>query len=261
MNRKLIEYDISGLPFAFQSLLTDAQIYDSSCSELARVLYIEKDGGYFLKISPRGTLSTEAKMAEYFSRLGLSKAPVKYESSDNDYLLTERIHGEDCTHNLYLENPKRLCDTIAERLFELHNSNTEGCPVQNRMCEYFRVVEDNYGKGSFDPSFLLDDLVGITADEAYRLVADNQHNFSSDTLLHGDYCLPNIILDNWNFSGFIDLGCGGVGDKHVDLYWGAWTLRFNMKTDAFRERFFDAYGRTLVDFDKIRIISAAECFG
>lgn len=261
MNRKLIEYDVSTLPSAFQSFLTDAKLYDSSCSEMARVLYIEKDDGYFLKISPSGTLSAEAKMAEYFSKLGLTKAPIKYVSSDNDYLLTERIRGEDCTHSLYLENPKLLCDTIAERLYELHNAKTEDCPVQNRMNEYFRAVEENYGKGIFDPTFLLDDFVGLTSDKAYGLVADNQRYFSSDTLLHGDYCLPNILLDNWKFSGFIDLGCGGVGDKHIDLYWGAWTLKYNLKTDALRERFFDAYGRTLVDFDKIRIISAAECFG
>lgn len=261
MNRKLIEYDVSSLPSAFQPFLSDARIYDSSCSEMARVLYIEKDDGYFLKISPSGTLSAEVKMTEYFSKLALTKPPLKYESSDNDYLLTERIHGEDCTNSLYLENPKRLCDTIAERLYELHNAKTEACPVQNRMNEYFRVVEENYGKGIFDPSFLIDDLVGLTSDEAFVLVKDNKRYFSNDTLLHGDYCLPNILLDNWKFSGFIDLGCGGVGDKHVDLYWGAWTLRFNMKTDTFRERFFDAYGRTLVDFDKIRIISAAECFG
>ena len=159
MNRKLIEYDVSTLPSAFQSFLTDAKLYDSSCSEMARVLYIEKDDGYFLKISPSGTLSAEAKMAEYFSKLGLTKAPIKYVSSDNDYLLTERIRGEDCTHSLYLENPKRLCDTIAERLYELHNAKTEGCPVQNRMNEYFRTVEENYGKGIFDPTFLLDDFV------------------------------------------------------------------------------------------------------
>jgi len=260
MNRKLIEYDITGLPLEFQSFIADAKIYDSSYSEMAKVLYIDKDDGYFLKISPCGTLSAEARMAEFFSKLGLSKAPLKYVSSDNDYMLTERIAGEDCTHSAYLENPKRLCDTIAEKLFELHTIKTEGCPIQNRMDEYFRVVKENHKKGIFDPSYLLDDLKGLTSDDAFRLVERNERYFSSDTLLHGDYCLPNIILDNWKFSAFIDLGNGGIGDKHVDLYWGSWTLKFNLKTDAFRERFFDAYGRSYVDFEKIQVVSAAECF-
>ena len=80
-------------------------------------------------------------------------------------------------------------------------------------------------------------------------------------LLHGDYCLPNIMLDDWKLSSFIDLGNGGVGDRHIDLFWGAWTLWFNLKTDKYRNRFFDAYGRDKVDVEKIKIIAAAEVFG
>ncbi len=38
--------------------------------------------------------------------------------------------------------------------------------------------------------------------------------------------------------GFIDLGNGGVGDRHIDLFWGAWTLFYNLKTDRHTERFF-----------------------
>ena len=85
--------------------------------------------------------------------------------------------------------------------------------------------------------------------------------FKRDTLLHGDYCLPNVILDDFRFSGFIDLGCGGVGDRHVDLFWGAWTLKFNLKTDSYKNIFYDAYGRELIDEEMIRAIGAAEVFG
>jgi len=83
----------------------------------------------------------------------------------------------------------------------------------------------------------------------------------SDTLLHGDYCLPNIMLNNWTFTGFIDLGGAGVGDRHIDLFWGVWSLFFNLKTDAYRDRFLDAYGRDKVDFEVLRAIGAFEVFG
>ena len=83
----------------------------------------------------------------------------------------------------------------------------------------------------------------------------------NDTLLHGDYCLPNILLDNWRFSGFIDLDSGGIGDRHVDLFWGIWTLFFNLKTNAYRDRFLDAYGRDRVDEEILRLIAAIEVFG
>ena len=38
--------------------------------------------------------------------------------------------------------------------------------------------------------------------------------------LHGDYCLPNLIMRDFQLEGFIDLGYGGIGDLHYDLYWG-----------------------------------------
>ncbi|MDE6108094.1 MAG: phosphotransferase, partial [Oscillospiraceae bacterium] len=75
------------------------------------------------------------------------------------------------------------------------------------------------------------------------------------------YCLPNIILRDWKLSGFIDVGNGGVGDRHIDLFWGAWSLEFNLKTDQYRRRFLDAYGRDQVDESILKIIAAAEVFG
>ena len=83
----------------------------------------------------------------------------------------------------------------------------------------------------------------------------------SKVLLHGDYCLPNIIFDNWKFSGFIDVGNGGVGDRHIDLFWGVWTLWFNLKTNKYQERFLDAYGRDKADETALKIVAAAEVFG
>ena len=82
-----------------------------------------------------------------------------------------------------------------------------------------------------------------------------------DVLLHGDYCLPNVILDNWQFSGFVDVDSGGVGDRHIDLFWGIWSLGFNLKTQAYRDRFLDAYGRDRVDTEMLRVVAAAEVFG
>lgn len=45
------------------------------------------------------------------------------------------------------------------------------------------------------------------------------------------------------------------------FFWGAWTLNFNLKTDKYRNRFFDAYGRDKVDESKLEILAAAEVFG
>ena len=69
-------------------------------------------------------------MDEYFHTKGLSAKVIKYISNEKDWLLTEAVKGEDCTH--YLDNPEKLCDTIAEILYNLHHVDFCDCPIKNR---------------------------------------------------------------------------------------------------------------------------------
>ena len=262
MKRNEISVDFTDFPTPFRHLLQNARVFDSSCSPEARVFYIERDGGYFLKRSASGTLAKEAMQTRYFHEKGLSAPVLDYrEENDLDWLLTARVVGEDCTHADYLAEPTRLCDLIATRLRALHELPHADCPVQHHTANYIATVEKNHRNGAFDLGYLLPAMKRLGSEEAFAYFEASKHLLKTDTLLHGDYCLPNILLDGWNFSGFIDLGNGGVGDRHVDLYWGAWTLTFNLGTDAYRDRFFDAYGRDKVDLDLVDLVSICECFG
>ena len=248
---------LSDYPEALRPFLEGAPVFDSSCSPEARVLMIDKGCGYFLKSAPKGSLEKEALLTDYFHKKGLS-APVRaYLSEDRDWLLTERIDGEDATDALYLSSPARLAETMGELLRSLHEETHADCPVQDRMKGYFATADENYKRRAFDLSY--GDF--YSADEAYRVMKAGEGYLKNEVLLHGDFCLPNFLMRDWRFTGFIDLGNGGVGDRHVDLFWGAWTLRFNLGTDAWRDRFFDAYGRDKVEEEALRTVMAAEIFG
>jgi kanamycin kinase len=69
------------------------------------------------------------------------------------------------------------------------------------------------------------------------------------------------MLENWRFSGFIDLDGAGIGDRHIDLFWGRWSLGFNLGTYEYSDRFFDPYGRDKINEDALRVVAAAEVFG
>ena len=261
MKRTPIDLEIHNIPTQFHLLIVDAKVYDSSCSPEARVLFIDRDGGYYLKSAPRGSLRTEAEMTAFFHSKGLAAEVLGYVSDERDWLLTSRVSGEDGTWRPYLDDPKRLCDTTAMLLRQLHETDFSGCPVPDHTARYFETARRNYREGHYDTSLFPDNWGYASAEEAWDVVERYRHFLKEDTLLHGDYCLPNLMLDNWQFSGFIDLGNGGVGDRHVDLFWGAWTLNFNLGTDEYRERFFDAYGRDRVDPGMLRVIAAFEVFG
>ncbi len=243
-------------------LARGARIYDSSCSPEARVYFIERDGGYYLKRSAAGTLAREAQMTGYFHRKGLGANVLSYSTfGEFDWLLTSRVQGEDCTHEIYKSEPKRLCDLLATKLRELHELDFSDCPVQDRMSEYIALAERNFSTGNYSTEHFPDNFGYRSAQEAYTALQMGKNELKNEVLLHGDYCFPNVMLDGWCFSGFIDLGNGGVGDRHVDLFWGAWSLGFNLGTQEYRERFFDAYGRDKIIEEKLKTVAAAEVFG
>jgi kanamycin kinase len=260
MKRILINKDTLTLPHSLDHL-KGYDIYDSSCSPEARVYFIDTGEGLFLKTAATGTLLREAQMTEYFNKKGLGAKVVSYISDKNDWLLTKKVKGEDCTFDTYLADPVRLADIMGKRLRMLHETSAEDCPVKDRVGEYIALAEKNYKTDNYDKSAFPDNFGFKSGEEAYYVLQKGKHLLKNEVLIHGDYCLPNIMLDNWDFSGFIDVGNGGIGDRHIDLFWGVWTLWFNLKTNEYTDRFLDAYGRDKIDMDKLKIVAAAEVFG
>lgn len=260
MKRVPITPDLKEYPPLLRDYLVDCDVYDSSCSKEARVLFADKDGGYFIKSAPHGSLEMEALLTDYFATKGLATNVLALAHTDRDFMVTKAVKGEDCTHKTYLDDPKRLCRVLAKCMRMLHSADKTDCPV-DRMKTYADTVLENYNKGAFDPLCFTERGSRITRDEAFKYFWDNRMALNSNNLIHGDFCLPNIMLDNWNFSAFIDLGNGGAGDIHVDLFWCIWTLWFNLKTKEYTDYFLDAYGREAVDPEKLFLIECAEAFG
>lgn len=259
MERKETKIVLSDFPEVFHPLLEDCPVFDSSCSPQARVWYLPREGGLYLKSAAGGSLRREAAMTAFLHGKGMAAEVLAYESGEKDWLLTRAVPGEDCTFGRYLENPGRLSEILGERLRFLHELPTEGCPITDHTARYLQTAEENRSKGLFDPFYYPGG--DITAEKAWEIVRETAPQLKSDVILHGDYCLPNVMLDDWQFSGFIDLDHGGIGDRHIDLYWGCWSLGFNLKTDRFRDRFLDAYGREKINEALLAAVGAFEVFG
>ena len=260
MKRTQISPDLGQFPEELRPLLEKHPVYDSSCSTAARVWFIDADGGFYLKSADARKLKSEAEMSRYFHSKGLGPEVISYIPEKQDWLLTRRIPGEDCIFPKYLQNPKRLCDTLAVLLRQLHETDVASCPVTNRCEAYLEKASQNYPLGNYEACLFPGNWGFASAEEAWHVIQENGRYLKPDALLHGDYCLPNILLDDWKFSGFIDLGGSGVGDRHIDIFWGVWTLFFNLKTNAYYDRFLDAYGRDVMEPELLRTVAALEVF-
>ena len=224
MNRTPVS-SIPSLPDSLQDFVRNGILFDSSCSEDARVWLSRQDGDLYIKTAAGGTLRRESEMNDFFHSLGLGPEVLAYLPGAQDWLVTRAIPGEDCLYAPYLEDPGRLSALLGELLRQLHETDPTGCPV---------------------------------TDLNSSLYPSHPGLLTSRVLCHGDYCLPNVMLHNWQFSGYIDVGQGGIGDRHIDLYWGCWSLLYNLKEEKWCSRFLDAYGREDVTPDKLAIIDSLE---
>lgn len=261
MQKTPVTLNPQDIPAIFHWLLQNASLYDSSSSPQARVWFINKDKGYYLKKSAKGSLCREAEMTRFLHDKGLATNVLAYESLEYDWLLTAAIDGEDCVSAHHLADPARLCDTLGTLLRRLHDTDPSGCPIPDHTTAYLAAAERGYLAGNFDPSHIPQAAVYADCEAAWQYVQSHRHLLKNDTLIHGDFCLPNIILKNWQPAALIDVDHGGIGDRHVDLFWAIWSLRFNLGSDQWCGRFLDAYGRDRVDPEVLQLIAAIEVLG
>ena len=131
-----------------------------------------------------------------------------------------RISGEMSCAEENRADPHRLVRILAEAMKMLWSVDISGCPVDQtpkaKLCRARAIVEAGqvdmdladprtFGKGGFaSPAELLSWLEEHAPD-------------CEPVLTHGDYCLPNLFMENRAFSGFLDLGRSGAGDRWTDI--------------------------------------------
>ncbi|MBQ3708215.1 MAG: phosphotransferase [Clostridia bacterium] len=259
MTRTLLPALPPDTPPEAADLLGTSPVYDSSCSDAARVYFIDRDGGFFLKRAAKGTLAEEASLTRVFADAGCGPEVLLYVSREHDWMLTRRVPGEDGTH--LLDCPAFLCDRLGPVFRELHDSGLAFAgktALPDRTAMTLASAERGLASGFFH-DYLHTERFGIrSADDARAVLSDGGDALRPDCLIHGDACLPNVLFAGGRFSGFVDCGGAGLGDRHTDLFWTVWSLMYNLKTDAWGDRFLDAYGRDAVDPDRMRTAAAAE---
>ena len=131
-----------------------------------------------------------------------------------------KIGGKMSCDEYYLDNADILLKALADGLKMLWKVDISGCPVvrdldtvlnearlqvENNLVDVDNVDPETFGENGFEsPRHLLEWL-------------ENNRPTVEPVFSHGDYCLPNIFLDDGQVSGFIDLSRAGVGDKWNDI--------------------------------------------
>ena len=166
-------------------------------------------------------------------QLAVPRVLCYHRGPEREYLLVSRIEG------VAGHGPESRADAagtarqFAAGLRQIHTVDPVGCPLDWRLERFFSWAEE------------LIERLPAEARPALRanLAVLKQDRPTSEDLVfvHGDYCLPNILLKDGRLSGFIDWGFAGVGDRYLDFAAAVGTIRRNLG-DEWIEPFFAAYG-------------------
>ena len=131
-----------------------------------------------------------------------------------------RISGEMACADACRHDPHRLVRVLADAMKRLWTVDITDCPVDQtpeaKLTRAKAIVE----KGLVDMELVDPDTFGENGFPSPAALLSWLEENAPDcepVLTHGDFCLPNLFLDNWALSGFLDLGRSGAGDRWTDI--------------------------------------------
>ena len=174
-----------------------------------------------------------------------------YQSDDiQEYLILTEVPGFNCVEAMNILPPSRIVELLAEGLRQFHELDLTGCPFDLRIAQKLITAQENVRLGLVDETDFDPERQGASATSL--LEALRQHCPSEDDLVfnHGDYCLPNILIQDNAISGFIDLGRAGIADRYNDLAIASRSIATNLG-EPYADLFFEVYGVKKVNIEKI----------
>ena len=164
---------------------------------------------------------------------GKIPAPRVLEAVQRDgfrWTLMTKISGEMACADFYREDPHRLVRILAEAMKRLWSVDVSSCPVDQSPKAKIERARAIVEKGQVNMELVDPETFGekgFPSPAALLSWLDENAPDFEPVLTHGDFCLPNLFLNGWEFSGFLDLGRSGVGDKWTDIALLWRTLRDN----------------------------------
>jgi aminoglycoside phosphotransferase len=178
------------------------------------------------------------------------------EDGDGAWLLLSAAPGVMAQDANALCGVPTLVRALGEGLRRIHDVPIAACPFVMRLGVRLARATWNIAAGLVDEPDVRAIHGASSVDLLHRLEATRPPEPTEDLVfVHGDYCLPNILIASEGslsprVAGLLDWGRAGVSDRYQDLAIGARSLRHNLGS-GWESTFFEAYG--LADPDPVRM--------
>lgn len=192
------------------------------------------------------------------------KLPVPHvalwcEDAEKSYLLITAVEGVMCcTSDEDILTPpiKNTVKLLAEGLKMLQTLDITDCPFENKLEQKLIEALYNVKNNLVDMDDFEKGNDFATPMELYQYLVSHKPP-EELCFVHGDYCLPNIIINGDQVSGFIDIGNAGIADRWQDIALCVRSLGYNLflagresEKDSYISYLFECLGIE-TDWDKI----------
>lgn len=209
----------------------------------------------YLKVEPRrthGDAHAEAERLRWLQgRLPVPALRYAHTDERRSYLLTSEFPGADASDERWLGDPARLVALLAEGLRLFHRQPVAGCPFDQRLDAELARAAASVAAGMVDADDFDEERAGRAPASLLDELRATRPPDEDLVLIHGDYCFPNVVIEGWALSGFIDLGRCGVADRYHDLAQAARGVRRSLG-ERWVAPLFAAYGIGAPDEARLR---------
>ncbi len=142
-------------------------------------------------------------------------------------------------------SPEQITRALAKGMHIFHQLDISDCPFDHSLARRLPLVGQKLKQGIVDeaPEVL---------QPIFRNLQNNPPSNEGRVFTHGDYCLPNILLDPQTaaITGFIDLARAGICDPHQDIALCIRSLIYNFG-EEWVPLLIETYGKDQIDPEKV----------
>jgi len=144
------------------------------------------------------------------------------------WMATSPIVGDSAVATRWKRDPATAVQAIGTGLRALHDAlPVDACPFSWSTADRVAGARAAAAAGPVDPARWHPVVRSMTVQQALGTLADPP-SIDKAVVCHGDACAPNTILaDDGRWSGHVDLGALGVGDRWADLAVCTWSTQWN----------------------------------
>ena len=191
----------------------------------------------YLKIAPQHQnpdLTAEKSKLDWLQgKLPVPQVEAFTTTGTHTYLLLSEVPGLISCAPAFADKVPAVIRALAEGMRTIHALSINDCPFDQRLDTMLDSARYRTEQGLVDTADFDEARQGeqpadlITFLQTHRPLEDI-------VLTHGDYCLPNVLIDHatTHISGFIDLHRVGIADRYQDIALAVHSLVYNFGSNA-----------------------------